>query len=69
MSRFAAAIASNKAQVSDSEVRALTAAGYDRRAVMAIALAAGAKTLANTVAHLSQAEVEKSLNAKAGSAK
>ena len=69
VSRFAAAIASNKTQVSDSEVRALTAAGYDRRAVMAIALAAGAKTLANTVAHLAQVEVEENLNAKSGSAK
>ena len=69
VSRFAAAIASNRTQVSDSEVRALTAAGYDRRAVMAIALAATAKTLANTVAHLAQVEVEESLSAKAGSVK
>ncbi len=67
--RFAAAITSNKTQVSDSEVRALTVAGYDRSAVMAIALAAAAKTLANAVAHLSQVEVEERLSAKEGSAK
>ncbi|MFC5860683.1 alpha/beta fold hydrolase [Acidicapsa dinghuensis] len=56
--RFAAAIASKRTQVSDSDVNALTAAGYDRRAAVAIALAAGAKALANTVAHLSRVETD-----------
>jgi pimeloyl-ACP methyl ester carboxylesterase/alkylhydroperoxidase family enzyme len=51
---FATAIASKQTQVSDSDVKTLTAAGYDRRAAVAIALAAGAKTLANTVTHLSR---------------
>jgi pimeloyl-ACP methyl ester carboxylesterase/alkylhydroperoxidase family enzyme len=54
--RFAAAIASKRTQVSDSDVNALKAAGYDHRAAVAIALAAGAKTLVNTVAHLSRPE-------------
>ena len=56
--RFSAAIASKRTQVSDSDVNALLAAGYDRRTVVALALAAGAKTLVNTVAHLSQAIVD-----------
>lgn len=56
--RFAAAIASKQTQVSDSDVQALTAAGYDRRAALAIALAASAKTLVNTVAHLSRVAVD-----------
>lgn len=56
--RFAAAIAAKRTQVSDSDVKALTAAGYDRRAAVAIALAAGAKTLVNTVAHLSRPEID-----------
>ena len=56
--RFAAAIATKHTQVSDSDVNALRAAGYDQRAAVAIALAAGAKTLANTVAHLSRPEVD-----------
>ncbi len=56
--RFSTAIASNRTQVSDSDVNALVAAGYDRRAVLALALAAGAKTLVNTVAHLSHAVVD-----------
>jgi len=56
--RFAAAIASKRTQVSDSDVNALKAAGYDHRAAVAIALAAGAKTLVNTVAHLSRPELD-----------
>ena len=56
--RFAAAIASKHTQVSDSDVKELMAAGYDRRAAVAIALAAGAKTLVNTVAHLSRPEID-----------
>jgi pimeloyl-ACP methyl ester carboxylesterase/alkylhydroperoxidase family enzyme len=52
--QFAAAIAHKHTQVSDSDVRALTDAGYDRRAAVAIALAVGAKTLVNTVAHLAR---------------
>ncbi len=56
--RFADAIASKRTQVSDSDVHALTAAGYDRRAAVAIALAAAGKTLVNTVAHLSKAEID-----------
>jgi pimeloyl-ACP methyl ester carboxylesterase len=51
---FTAAIASKRTQVSDSDVKKLLAAGYDRRAVIALALAAGAKTLVNTVTHLSR---------------
>jgi alkylhydroperoxidase family enzyme len=69
--RFAAAIASKRTQVSDSDVNALKAAGYDHRAAVAIALAAGAKTLVNTVAHLSRPEIDPGfqLAPKAGSAK
>lgn len=52
--RFAEAIASKHTQVSDSDVNAFKAAGYDHRAAVAVALAAGAKTLVNTVAHLSR---------------
>jgi pimeloyl-ACP methyl ester carboxylesterase/alkylhydroperoxidase family enzyme len=52
--QFAAAIATKHTQVSDGDVRVLTDAGYDRRAAVAIALAVGAKTIANTVTHLSR---------------
>jgi alkylhydroperoxidase family enzyme len=62
--RFAAAIASNRTQVSDSDVNALTAAGYNRRAVVAIALAAGAKTIVNTVAQVSHAAVDEGFQGK-----
>ena len=56
--RFADAIASNRTQVSDSDVNALKAAGYDCRAAIAIALAAAGKTLVNTVAHLSKVKID-----------
>ncbi|HVY17333.1 MAG TPA: alpha/beta fold hydrolase [Rhodopila sp.] len=56
--RFAAAIASKRTQVSDSDVHALRAAGYDHRTAVAIALAAAAKTLVNTVAHLARPEID-----------
>ena len=56
--RFATAVASNRTQVSDGDVQALTSAGFDRRAAVAIALAAGAKTLANAVAHLAHPAID-----------
>ena len=56
--RFAAAIASKRTQVSDSDVNVLRAAGYDHRTAVAITLAAAAKTLANTLAHLSRPEID-----------
>ncbi|QWT21337.1 alpha/beta fold hydrolase [Bacillus sp. NP157] len=56
--QFATAIATKRTQVSDSDVRALTSAGYDKRAAVAIALAAASKTLVNTVAHLSRPAVD-----------
>jgi alkylhydroperoxidase family enzyme len=52
--RFTMPISSNRTQVSDRDVKAWLAAGYDRRAVVALALAAGAQTLVNTVTHLSR---------------
>jgi pimeloyl-ACP methyl ester carboxylesterase/alkylhydroperoxidase family enzyme len=62
--RFAAAIATNRTQVSDSDVNALKAAGFDHGAMVAIALAAAAKTLVNTVAHLSRAEIDAGFRAE-----
>ena len=56
--RFATAIASKRTQVSDSDVTALTAAGFNHRTAVAIAFAVAAKTLVNTVAHLSQVEID-----------
>ena len=56
--RFATAIAAKRTQVSDSDVKALTAAGFDRRAAVAIAMAVAGKTLVNTVAHLSRVEID-----------
>jgi alkylhydroperoxidase family enzyme len=56
--RFTTAIALQRTQVSDSDVKELVAAGYDRRAAVALALAAGAKTLANAVAHLSRPAID-----------
>lgn len=60
---FTSAIASKRTQVSDSDVKQLVAVGYDRRAVVALALAAGAKTLVNTVTHLSRPELDKGFQA------
>lgn len=62
--QFTVAIASKRTQVSDSDVKQLLAAGYDRRAVVALALAAGAKTLVNTVAHLSRPTLDTGFQAK-----
>ena len=56
--QFATAIASKRTQVSDSDVNLLRAAGFDRRAAVAIAIAVSCKTLANTVAHLSRVEID-----------
>lgn len=56
---FTSAIASKRTQVSDSDVQQLVAAGFDRRAAIALALAAGAKTLVNTVTHLARPELDK----------
>jgi len=61
--RFATAVAAKRTQVSDSDVNALKAAGYDKRAAVAIALAAAAKTLVNTVAHLSRPDIDPSFRA------
>lgn len=63
--RFADAIASKRTQVSDSDVNALKAVGYDRRAAVAIALAAAGKTLVNTVAHLSRVDIDTGFQAVA----
>lgn len=56
--RFATAVAVNRTQVSDSDVNALRAVGYDSRAMVAIALAAAAKTLVNAVAHLARTPID-----------
>jgi pimeloyl-ACP methyl ester carboxylesterase/alkylhydroperoxidase family enzyme len=56
--RFATAIVTQRTQVSDSDVNALTAAGLDRRAAVAIAMAVAGKTLVNTVAHLSRVQID-----------
>ena len=56
--RFADAIASNRTQVSDSDIRALKAAGLDSRAAVSIAMATAAKVLVNALAHLSQADID-----------
>jgi alkylhydroperoxidase family enzyme len=56
--RFASAIASKRTQVSDGDVNALKAVGYDRRTATAIALAVAAKTLVNTMAHLARPEID-----------
>jgi pimeloyl-ACP methyl ester carboxylesterase/alkylhydroperoxidase family enzyme len=60
---FTSAIASKRTQVSDSDVKQLVSAGYDRRAAVALALAAGAKTLVNAVTHLSRPELDKGFQA------
>jgi alkylhydroperoxidase family enzyme len=64
--RFAAAIAAKRTQVSDSDVNALKAAGYDHRAAVAIALAVAGKTLVNTVAHLSRPAIDEGFQAAQG---
>ncbi|MGG1948937.1 alpha/beta fold hydrolase [Trinickia sp. NRRL B-1857] len=56
--KFATAVATKRTQVSDSDVNALTAEGFDRRAVVAIVLAVASKTFANTLAHLARPEID-----------
>ncbi|UPG89491.1 alpha/beta fold hydrolase [Luteibacter aegosomaticola] len=56
--RFATAIVSKRTQVSDADIADLKAAGYDRAAAVAIAMAVAGKTLVNTVAHLAQTEID-----------
>ena len=51
-------VTANIRTVSDSDVKALVAAGYDHRAAVALALAAGAKTLVNAVAHLARPSID-----------
>ncbi|MFP6560161.1 alpha/beta fold hydrolase [Paraburkholderia sp. B3] len=66
--RFATAVASKRTQVSDSDVNALTAEGFDRRAVVAIVLAVASKTFANTLAHLARPEIDSAFLPASGSA-
>ena len=56
--RFAGSIALNHTQPSDDDIAAIRAAGLDKKAMVSIALAAAAKTLVNTVAHLARPEVD-----------
>lgn len=62
--RFTTAIATKRTQISDSDVKELLAAGYDRRAAVALALAAGAKTIANAVTHLSRPTIDAGFQAE-----
>jgi alkylhydroperoxidase family enzyme len=62
--RFAMAVATKRTQVSDSDVTGLKAQGYDQRAAVAITFAAAAKTLANTVAHLSRPKIDAAFQAQ-----
>ncbi|MBU6425535.1 MAG: alpha/beta fold hydrolase [Rhodospirillales bacterium] len=56
--RFATALVVNRAQPSDSDIKALKAAGYDQRAAIAIAFAVSIKALANAAAHLARPEID-----------
>lgn len=66
--RFATAVASKRTQVSDSDVNALIAEGFDRRAVVAIVLAVASKTFANSLAHLARPEIDSAFLPASGSA-
>ena len=66
--RFAAAVAGNRSQVSDADVAALKAVGYDRGAIVAITLAVAAKTLVNAVAHLSRPDIDAAFLVEASNA-
>ncbi len=56
--RFATAIVANRTQPSDSDIAALKAAGYGKRAALAIAFAVAAKVLVNTAAHLARPDID-----------
>jgi AhpD family alkylhydroperoxidase len=56
--RFTEALTVTRGQVPDAEVDAFLAAGYDRRAVVAVAFGVAVKTFANTLAHLAQTPVD-----------
>ncbi|HEY4092136.1 MAG TPA: alpha/beta fold hydrolase [Luteibacter sp.] len=56
--RFATAVVAKRTQVSDADIAEVKAAGFDRGAIVAIVMAVAGKTLANTVAHLSQVDID-----------
>ncbi|MDE1906546.1 MAG: carboxymuconolactone decarboxylase family protein, partial [Rhodospirillales bacterium] len=56
--RFATALVVNRTQPSDSDIKALKAVGYDKRAAIAIAFAVSIKAIANAAAHLSRPEID-----------
>jgi len=58
LQRFTQALTVGRGQVSDADLQALLAAGYDRQALVAITLGVTAKTFANGIAHLAQPTVD-----------
>jgi alkylhydroperoxidase family enzyme len=56
--RFTEVLTVGRGQVSDSEVDAFLAAGYDRAAIVAVAFGMAVKTFANALAHLARTPVD-----------
>lgn len=58
LQQFTRALILGRTQVSDADVNHLLAAGFDRRAIVSIALGVAAKFFANAMAHLAQPTVD-----------
>jgi len=56
--RFAELLTFGRGQVRNTDIEAFLAAGYDRRAVVAVAFGVAVKTFANALAHLAQTPVD-----------
>jgi AhpD family alkylhydroperoxidase len=55
---FAELLTFGRGQVRNSDIEAFLAAGYDRKAVIAVAFGVAVKTFANALAHLAQTHVD-----------
>ncbi len=58
LQRFTSALILGRTKVSDADLEGIQAAGYDRKAIVAIALAVSAKFFANAIAHIAQPAVD-----------
>jgi uncharacterized peroxidase-related enzyme len=58
LQRFTKALILGRTQVSDADLEGIQAAGFDRKAIVAIVLAVSAKFFANAIAHIAQPAVD-----------
>ena len=61
--RFSETLTIGRGEIATAELAAFLAAGYDRKAVVAVAFGIAAKTFANALAHLARTPVDKPFEA------